>query len=71
MKYRVTPFGKAVKVRLIEIGESQEWLIKQCREATGRYIDSSYFNRILTGRCKPQIIISTICKILNIDEEVH
>lgn len=43
-------FGKAVKIRLIELDKTQEWLVEQVRERTGDYFDSSYLYRILTGK---------------------
>lgn len=42
-------FGKAVKIRLIEMDKSQDWLIKQVQERTGGYFDSSYLWRIMSG----------------------
>lgn len=47
---KVSDFGKAVKVRLIEIGKNQEWLVDQVKERTGDFFDSSYLHRILTGK---------------------
>lgn len=47
---KTTDFGKAVKIRLIELGKTQEWLIGQVRERTGDYFDSSYLYRILSGK---------------------
>ena len=46
----VTDFGMAVKIRLMELQKTQEWLIRQVRERTGDYFDSSYLHRILTGK---------------------
>lgn len=43
-------FGKAVKIRLIEMEQTQDWLIEQVRERTGDYFDSSYLYRILSGK---------------------
>ena len=43
-------FGKAVRIRLIELNQSQEWLIEQVRERTGDYFDSSYLQRLLSGK---------------------
>lgn len=45
-----TDFGKQVRIRLIEIGQTQEWLIEQVKERTGDFFDSSYLHRILTGK---------------------
>ena len=43
-------FGKRVKIRLIEMGKNQEWLINQVKEKTGDFFDSSYLHRILSGK---------------------
>ena len=43
-------FGKAVRIRLIEINKDQNWLIEQVKERTGDYFDSSYLHRLLTGK---------------------
>lgn len=47
---KVSDFGMAVKIRLIEMQKTQEWLIEQVKEKTGDYFDSSYLHRILTGK---------------------
>lgn len=43
-------FGKQVRIRLIEMGKTQEWLIDQVKERTGDFFDSSYLHRILSGK---------------------
>ena len=43
-------FGKAVKIRLIELEQTQDWLIEQVKEKTGDFFDSSYLHRILAGK---------------------
>lgn len=47
---KTSDFGKAVKIRLVEMEKTQEWLIEQVKEQTGDYFDSSYLHRILTGK---------------------
>lgn len=47
---KTTDFGKAVKIRLIELEQTQEWLIEQVKERTGGFFDSSYLHRILSGK---------------------
>lgn len=46
---QLSDFGKAVKIRLIELDKNQDWLIKQVQERTGDYFDSSYLWRIMSG----------------------
>lgn len=66
LKYGFTKFGKEVKKRLIDLDKSQEWLISQINRDTGLFVDSSYLNRILTGRCNSEKIIASISKILDL-----
>ena len=65
-KYGFTDFGKTVKKRLIDLDTSQAWLISQLNRDTGLFVDSSYLNRILTGRCNSEKIIASISKILDL-----
>lgn len=69
-------FGKQVKIRLIEIGKTQEWLIDQVKERTGDFFDSSYLHRILSGKLSGETgrngkpgKASVIREILGIAEE--
>ena len=71
---KLSDFGKAVKIRLMDLGESQNWLIEQVKERTGDYFDSSYLHRLMTGRTpgdtglngKPGKV-EIICEILGIE----
>lgn len=48
---KTTDFGKAVKIRLIEMEKTQVWLIEQVKEKTGdRSFDTSWLHRILSGK---------------------
>lgn len=47
---KTSDFGKAVKIRLIELDKDQNWLIEQVKERTGDYFDSSYLHRLLAGK---------------------
>lgn len=47
---KTSDFGKAVKIRLIEMEKTQTWLVERVREETGAYFDDSWLNRILTGK---------------------
>ena len=46
----ISDFGMAVKIRLMEMQKTQEWLVDQVCERTGDYFDSSYLHRLLTGK---------------------
>ena len=47
---KTSDFGKAVKIRLVELEQTQDWLIQQVKERTGDFFDSSYLHRLLTGK---------------------
>ncbi len=62
-------FGKEVKKKLIDINQSQSWLMHQVNEKTGLYIDSGYLYKILSGTRNAPKIKDAICEILNISGE--
>lgn len=49
-KNELTEFGKEVKLELLLRGETQEWLARQVKARSGKYIDSSYIYKILSGK---------------------
>lgn len=59
-----TSFGEKVKVKLVILGRTQEWLIKEVAKNTGMFIDSSLLNKVLTGRVNSKRIISAIDEII-------
>lgn len=61
-------FKKKVKYRLIDLGESQAWLIERVREKTGLFVDSSYLAKILNGDRSAPKVRAAICEILGIKE---
>ena len=66
---QLTEFGISVKRRLIDLGQTQKWLIESVREKTGNYIDSGYLQRLMTGKAKSANMKTAICEILDIKEE--
>lgn len=64
---KVCNFGKEIKKRLVDIDQSQEWLIAEVARDTGKYFDSGYLHRILRGDVFTPGIVASICKILEID----
>lgn len=71
-------FEKAVKIRLVEMGKTQRWLIEQVRERTGGYFDSSYLWRLLhektpgkTGKGENRGKLAVICEILELPMEAE
>ena len=65
---KVCEFGKKVKKKLIDIVRNQDWLITEVQKDTDKYFDSSYLYKILTGSLSTPSIITSICKILDIEE---
>ena len=64
----ITPFGKEIKKRLVDLDHNQSWLIDQVTERTGLYFDRSYMNKIMKGQlCTPKIV-QAICEILDISD---
>lgn len=65
----ITPFGKEIKKRLVDMDRKQVWLIERVREKTGLYFDSSYMIKIMTGQLNTPSIVQAIREILSIPEE--
>ena len=64
---KICEFGKRIKKTLVDIEQTQEWLITQVREDTGLYVDGSYLYKIMSGKLASPKIVSSICKILGLD----
>ncbi len=69
LKRTPTGFGIAVKTRLLELGQTQEWLIAECKARTGMYADSSTMYKLLTGQLDSQRLKAAIREILHIPDE--
>lgn len=69
-KINDSEFGKAVKIRLMELDKTQDWLCEGVRNRTGLYFDSSYLWKVLNGVLKTPKIIETICDILDLEYSV-
>lgn len=64
----LTPFGKEIKKRLVDIGQNQTWLILRVAERTGLYFDHSYMYKIQTGQLATPKIVQAIREILDLTE---
>lgn len=64
---KTTDFGKTVKHRLIDIDQSQGWLVEEVKKKTGLYFDSSYLQKILNGKSNAPKLVNAIVEILGID----
>ena len=65
----LTPFGKEIKKRLVDIDRTQTWLIEQVRVVTGLYFDRSYMYKIQTGQLATPKIVRAIREILDLPEQ--
>lgn len=67
----ITPFGKKIKKRLLDVEQDQNWLIAQVRVKTGLYFDGSYLHKIMTGKLSTPSVTQAICEILEIQLETQ
>ena len=63
----ITDYGKRIKMRLLELGKNQNWLIEQVSERTGMYFDSGYMYKIMTGQNKSKNITKSIDEVLGFE----
>lgn len=64
----LTPFGKEIKKRLIDLDRNHTWLIVQVCERTELYFDRSYLHKIMTGKLDTPKVVQAIREILDIPE---
>lgn len=64
---QTTSYGKAIKKKLIDLDKTQVWLMREITERTGLFIDSSYLNRICSGKANSARIKAAINEILELD----
>lgn len=67
-KIALTPFGKAIKKKLVDLDRNHAWLIEQVAARTGLYFDGSYLHKIMTGKLNTPKVIQAICEILDIPD---
>lgn len=63
----LSDFGRTVKVRLMDIGQSQKWLAEKVSDETGLYFDTSYLHKVMVGKSKNPKICAAIKEVLQID----
>ena len=61
-------FGKEVKKKLVDIDQTQKWLMEQISAKTGLYMDGFYLHKILTGQSANPKIVAAIQEILDLSE---
>ena len=59
-------FGKEIEKRLVDVDQTQKWLIEEIHSDTGLYVDRSYMHKIKTGKLSSPKIVASIRKILDI-----
>ncbi len=67
MVKNISEYGTKIKMRLVELGKSQNWLIGKVSEQTGLFFDSSYLYKIMCGKEKSRNVINAINSILDIE----
>lgn len=67
----ITSFGKSIKIRLIEMEKTQDWLIEQVRNRTGLFFDSSYLWKIMNGVVATPGMVEAIRDILELPDPVN
>lgn len=68
-KVNCTDFGKEIKKRLVDMDQSQAWLLDMVSARTGLYFDGSYLYKVMTGQLNTPKIVEAICDILGISKE--
>lgn len=64
-----TKFGYTVKTKLLEIGQTQQWLCSEITRRTGLFIDSGYLYKILSNQREAATIRAAIKDILDLPDE--
>ena len=70
-RHELTEFGKAVKIRLLELQKTQKWLIAELNSLEILKVDSSFLNKVLTGQVRKSRMEGLICQILSIAQEIN
>lgn len=70
MRKRIpTEFGRAVQVRLLDTGMTQEDLIARVKNDYKQFLDSSYLYKILTGQRKAPKVVKAIREVLDLPDQ--
>ena len=65
-KHPLTHYGKEIKMKLIKVEKSQEWLIGEVNKKSKFELTAPYLNRIMTGKVVNSSVIPIINEILGI-----
>lgn len=67
-KKQLCIFGENIEHKLVDIRQTDKWLIEQVAKRTGKYFDRSYLHKIKTGQIATPGIVTAISHILEIDQ---
>ena len=67
-KKPLTPYGREVKHRLIDVGRTPGWLVFQVKERGHQKFDSSFLAKILNGKVQQSGYANLINQILTEEE---
>lgn len=68
-KNPLTPFGKEVKHRLIDLNKTNGWLVEEVKKKCQTKFDSSFMAKILNGKVENSAKKELINQILTEEEE--
>lgn len=60
-------FMRNVKIRLIELDKTQDWLYSEVKSRYGLFCDNSYVGKISRGKAGAPKIVRAICEILDME----
>lgn len=63
----ISDYGISIKVALLQMGKTQNWLIDEVAKRTGLYFDSSYLHKVMTGALATPSIVNAINEILGME----
>lgn len=67
-KKPLTDYGKTIKMRLLDLNKTQNWLIEEVKKILpNKYLDTSNLYKIMTGEINSKDIQSAINQILDIN----
>ena len=67
----LTPYGKEVKHKLIELDRTNGWLIEEVNKRREPKIDTSFMAKVLNGKVRNSRITVIIDQILAEEEELQ
>lgn len=67
-KKPLTDYGMEIKIKLLTMNKTQNWLIEEVKKILpNKYLDTSNLYKIMTGEINSKDIVSAINSILSID----